>query len=57
MKYQKFFWWLLLAVAAIILISPLIYWLTGVGQAAEGLPADILRQPDGTVVSSPKAKG
>ncbi len=56
MKYQKFFWWLLLAVAAIILISPLIYWLTGVGQAAEGLSADILRQPDGTVVSSPKAE-
>ena len=56
MTYQKFFRWLLPALMAVILLSPLLYWLTGVGQAAQGLSADIVRLPDGTMMSSPKAE-
>ncbi len=48
--------WLFLAVLVIILLSPLPYWLTGVGQSAAGLSAEISRRPDGTLVSSPKAQ-
>ncbi|HXV97377.1 MAG TPA: hypothetical protein VEC93_03070, partial [Anaerolineae bacterium] len=48
--------WLFLLLALIILMSPLIYESTGIGQAAMGLPAEISRQPDGTLASSPKAE-
>jgi STE24 endopeptidase len=40
----------------VILISPLAYWLTGLGQAAAGLPASISYGLDGTLQSSPKAE-
>ena len=56
MKFQRFFGWLSLILAAIILISPLLYWFTGVGQVAPGLPAEITRLPDGSLLSSPKAE-
>lgn len=38
------------------MISPVIYWATGIGQTANELSAEIMRQPDGTVISSPKAQ-
>jgi STE24 endopeptidase len=41
--------------AVAILLSPLVYWLTGIGQSASQLSADISHAPDGTLVSSPKA--
>ncbi|MCL4302484.1 MAG: M48 family metallopeptidase [Anaerolineae bacterium] len=50
--YRRLFFFL----ALIILVSPLIYWFTGIGQAAAGLTADISRLPDGTLASSPKAE-
>lgn len=56
MKFQRFFGWLCLICAAIILVSPLLYWFTGIGQAAPGLPAEITSLPDGSLVSSPKAE-
>jgi STE24 endopeptidase len=56
MKFQRFFRWLSLILAAIILISPLLYWSTGVGQVAPGLRAEIIRLPDGSLLSSPKAE-
>ncbi len=56
MKFQRFFNWLSLSLVAIILISPLLYWFSGVGQAAPGLAAEITRLPDGSLISSPKAE-
>ena len=56
MKHQRIFRWLLLLLLVAILISPLIYWSTGIGQAAPGLAAGLERRPDGTLVSSPKAE-
>jgi STE24 endopeptidase len=56
MKNPRFFRWLLWAVVVIILLSPLLYWATGLGQNAAQLSAEITRQPDGTLVSSPKAE-
>jgi STE24 endopeptidase len=56
MKPTPLYRWIFLALAALILISPLLYWLTGIGQAAAGLSAEISRLPDGTLVSSPKAE-
>ena len=50
--YRRFF----IIIIVIILLSPLLYWLTGIGQAAAGLPAEVIRQPDGTLISSPKAE-
>jgi STE24 endopeptidase len=41
--------------AVAILLSPLVYWLTGIGQSASQLSADITHAPDGRLVSSPKA--
>jgi STE24 endopeptidase len=43
-------------VVIVILLSPLAYWGTGVGQAAGRLSAEIARALDGTLVSSPKAE-
>jgi STE24 endopeptidase len=48
--------WLFFFLALIILVSPLIFWSTGVGQGAASLSAEISRLPDGTRVSSPKAE-
>ena len=56
MKTQRFFRWLFLALLAVMLLSPLVYWLTGIGQLAGELTAEIGRQPDGTLASSPKAE-
>jgi STE24 endopeptidase len=56
MKHQSCYRWLLVAVIAIILLGPLPYWLSGVGQSAAGLSAEITHRADGTLVSSPKAE-
>jgi STE24 endopeptidase len=56
MKHRSIIRWLFLAVLVIILLSPGPYWLTGIGQSAAGLSAEISRLPDGTLVSSPKAE-
>jgi STE24 endopeptidase len=56
MKRRSIVRWLFLAVLVIILFSPVLYWLTGIGQSAPGLSAEISRRPDGTLVSSPKAE-
>lgn len=53
---MKRYHWLFLGLALLILVSPLIYGSTGIGQAAAGLSAEISRLPDGTLVSSPKAE-
>ena len=56
MKQHRPYLWLFLTVVVIILLSPLSYWSSGIGQAAAGLSAEISRQPDGTLISSPKAE-
>ncbi len=56
MKHQSRYRWLLVAVVAVILLGPLPYWLSGIGQSAAGLPAEIGHRADGTLVSSPKAE-
>ncbi|MFN8459137.1 MAG: hypothetical protein U0401_31565, partial [Anaerolineae bacterium] len=55
-KTPRFFRWLLWVVVVILLLSPLLYWVTGLGQNAAQLSAEITRQPDGSLVSSPKAE-
>ena len=52
-KDKHLFLWLIIIV---ILISPLIYYFTGIGQAASNLPAEITRLPGGTLANSPKAE-
>jgi STE24 endopeptidase len=56
MKRRSIVRWLFLAVLVMVLLSPGPYWLTGIGQSAAGLSAEISRRPDGTLVSSPKAE-
>ena len=56
MKPHRIRLWLFLIVVIIILLSPLAYWLTGVGQASGRLSAEIAHAPDGTLLSSPKAE-
>jgi STE24 endopeptidase len=56
MKHHRLYRWLFLAIVAIILFSPLFYWLSGIGQAAANLSAEMVRLPDGIRVSSPKAE-
>lgn len=56
MKKPRLFRWLLWIIVAVILLSPLFYWATGLGQNAAQLSAQITRQADGTLVSSPKAE-
>lgn len=56
MKQHRPYLWLFLTLVVIILLSPLIYWSTGIGQAAAGLSAEISRLPDETLISSPKAE-
>jgi STE24 endopeptidase len=56
MKRRNIWWWLFLIILVVILLSPSPYWLTGVGQSAAALSAEISRRPDGTLVSSPKAE-
>ena len=48
--------WFFLAIVVILLLSPVFYWLTGIGQTAANLPADIVRLPDGAIASSAKAE-
>jgi STE24 endopeptidase len=55
-KNQKFYRWLFLALVAVILLSPLPYWTTGIGQSAHRLSAQVTRLADGTLASSPKAE-
>lgn len=55
-KHQNFYFWLFLVLAAIILLGPVPYWLTGIGQSAHTLPAQVNRRADGTLVDSPKAE-
>jgi STE24 endopeptidase len=55
-QHQHIYRWLCLALAAIILLGPLPYWLTGIGQSAHELSAEIGHLPDGTLTSSPKAQ-
>lgn len=55
MKHQSVWGWIFLALLAVILLNPLLYWSTGIGQSAAGLSAEIGHQPDGTPISSPKA--
>lgn len=55
-KNQKIYRRLFVALAAIILLSPLPYWATGIGQSAHQLSAQTTRLADGTLVSSPKAE-
>lgn len=55
MRHQGVYRWTLFALLIVIVISPLLYWSTGIGQSAAGLSAEISHQPDGTPVSSPKA--
>src|SRR5512143_1438094 len=56
MKHQSRYRWLLIAVIAILLLGPLPYWLSGIGQSAAGLSAEIGQRADGTLVGSPKAE-
>jgi STE24 endopeptidase len=53
---QQSFRWLFFVLLVVTLLSPLVYWSTGVGQAAGGLSAEVGRGPGGTLVSSPKAE-
>jgi STE24 endopeptidase len=55
-KSGNLYWWTFLALVTIILLGPVPYWLTGIGQMAEGLPSQITHQPDGRLMSSPKAE-
>lgn len=48
--------WIFLMALIATLLSPLLYWGTGIGQSAAGLSAEISRLPDGTWISSPKAQ-
>ncbi len=56
LTHQKTWRWLFLVLLVVILFSPLVYWSTGIGQAATGLSAGVGRGPDGTLISSPKAE-
>lgn len=54
--YYYAYRWLLLILTLVVLLSPLIFWSTGIGQTALSLSAEISRTPDGTLASSPKAE-
>lgn len=56
MNYSRYYGWLFFILAFIILISPLFYWSTGIGQSAANLTAEISRLPNGDLASSPKAE-
>ncbi len=53
---KQFFRWVFIMTALIILVSPLVYWSTGLGQTAKDLSPRLIRQADGLPVSSPKAE-
>ena len=55
-NHHRLYRWLLLGLVAIILLSPIPYWLTGVGQSAPKLSAEIIHSADGALLSSPKAE-
>lgn len=50
--WRVIFW----VTVAVILVSPLLYFGSGVGQSAAGLPAELGHRADGSPVSSPKAE-
>ena len=54
--HHKIWAWIFWVTVGIILISPVIFWLTGIGQNAGSLSAELARQPDGVLLSSPKAQ-
>ena len=56
MSKTGFFKFLLWSVALIILVSPLAYWSTGIGQAATNLSPALSRTTEGDLLSSPKAE-
>lgn len=53
---QKIWKWVFWVAILLILVSPVAFWSTGIGQAASELSTEIGRQIDGTVTSSPKAE-
>jgi STE24 endopeptidase len=53
---QNVFGCLFLVLLVVVLLSPMVYWSTGIGQAAGELSAEVGRAPDGTLISSPKAE-
>ncbi|GAB4539212.1 MAG: M48 family metallopeptidase [Anaerolineae bacterium] len=55
-KCEKLFRWLFVLSLLVVFLSPLVYWSTGIGQAAGDLSAQPGRTPDGTLTSSPKAE-
>jgi STE24 endopeptidase len=56
MKTQNFWCWLFVLTLAFILLSPLAYWMTGIGQSAGELSAQVRHAADGTPLSSPRAE-
>lgn len=56
MSKRKFWPGVFWGVSLVILVSPLVYWSTGIGQQAAGLSAALGRLPDGSLLSSPKAE-
>jgi STE24 endopeptidase len=48
--------WLFFGALVVVVLSPLLYWSSGIGQMGAGLSAEVGRAPDGTLVSSPKAE-
>ncbi len=56
LQNKIFFTWLLALCVAVILLSPLPYWFSGIGQTATELSTEITRHADGALQSSPKAQ-
>jgi len=56
LTHQKIWRWLFIVLLVAILFSPLVYWSTGIGQAAAGLSAEVGRGLNGILISSPKAE-
>jgi STE24 endopeptidase len=56
MSHRRVYLWILLALVAVILLGPLPYWLSGVGQSAAALSAQVTHEANGVLVSSPKAE-
>ncbi len=56
LTHQRIWRRLFLVMLVVTLLSPLAYWLTGIGQVAGRLSAEVGRDSDGTLTSSPKAE-
>ncbi|MCB0166369.1 MAG: hypothetical protein KDI79_19215, partial [Anaerolineae bacterium] len=54
--HYKIWGWLFWVIIGVIVLSPIIFWATGIGQNADNLSAELTRQPDGALLSSPKAQ-